>query len=120
MKPRAAARAPRGVNVGGDLLNLKREVYQLTGDFSSASTEAFVALNSHEPLDQVQPLVEHCVSLGALYEEALDRLLSALRAAPAEDQTGETERIENLRVQLKRELDLILTHPRLASRNSRT
>lgn len=97
-----------------DLLSLKRRVYQLTGDFSGAATDAFVALNSHEPSDQVRPLVERCVSLGEIYEEALGRLLTALRAAPAEDRTGETERVENLRAALKRELELILTHPRLA------
>lgn len=98
-----------------DLLNLRQEVYRLTGDFSNAATEAFLALNSHEPPDQVRPLVEHCAALGAIYDEALNHLLAALRAAPSQADAGETERVENLRAQLRRELDLILTHPRLAS-----
>jgi hypothetical protein len=97
-----------------DLLNLKQEVYQLTGDFSNAATEAFVALNSHEPAERVRPLVERCLSLGEVYEAALARLFSALRAAPAEEHTGEAGRVENLRSLLRREIDLILTHPRLA------
>ena len=101
--------------MNNDPLNLKQQVYQLTGDFSGAATEAFVALNSHEPADQVRPLVERCVSLGEIYGAALARLLAALRAAPAEDRAGESERGENLRTQLRREPDLILTHPRLAT-----
>ena len=97
-----------------ELLRLKQEVYRLTGDFSGAATEAFLALNSHEPSDQVRPLVDNCVAIGANYGAALERLLAALRAAPSEDRTGETERVENLRALLQRELNLILTHPRLA------
>lgn len=98
-----------------ELLNLRREVYRLTTDFGAAATAAFVALNSDAPVGALLPLVDRCVATGALYDAALASLLSALRAAPAEASPGEAERVSDLKATLARELDLILTHPRLAT-----
>lgn len=97
-----------------EILALKGRVYQLTAEFGDAFTKAAVALNTPPLTRGTLELVEECRAVGEVYEEALGRLLSALRREPG-GAPGETARAENLKTQLHRELGLLASHPALRS-----
>lgn len=95
-------------------MNLKGRVYQLTAEFSDAFTRASVALNSIPASDEAPGLVRECQRVGQRYEAALDSLLEALRGEAERDE-GEIARMDRLKAVLKRELELVLSHPHLRS-----
>lgn len=99
-----------------EILDLKQRVYQLTSDFSSALTEAMIALNTPPLTTETLALVRECRAVGRDYDGALDRLLAALRAE-GED-PGQVERTERLRGLLARELSILGSHPALRAQGA--
>jgi len=92
-------------------LELKRRVYQFTGDFSRAATDAMVALNTPPLKEETLALVDRCREVGRDYEAALEELLAALRAGGGDsDEVARTERLLEL---LTRELFILGSHPAL-------
>lgn len=95
-----------------EILALRQESYRLATDFTRASAGAFDALNTGRPLGEVEPLVRECLMVGEEYERALDGLLAVLKTEPS-DNMEEEERTLKFKELLRKELDLVKSHPRM-------
>lgn len=80
--------------MGEGILELKRRVYQLTGEFGDAFTAAAVALNTPPVTGRTLELVRECEAIGEVYEAVLDSLAAASRR---EGDVEEASRMESLR-----------------------
>ena len=97
--------------MNSEILERKRRVYELTGDFSSAATSAMVALNTPPLTDDARALVLECQAVSRAYGEALDELLAALdEQGPDPEEKARMVRLKEL---LGRELGLLAAHPAL-------
>lgn len=92
----------------------RQQVYQLASDFTRTLAQAYEAINSGKPPDEMDALSREAFFVGEQYRSALDELLSLLEEEPGNNRE-EIERVIKFKELLSKEQGLLKFRPRAQS-----